>query len=1090
MANEPVYVTFEFRGDLQAEVEKVTLGIKGLRDESAKTFQRLVADSGAAYNAMTAESRRMAISIQENITAIRELATVQKTLDQELEGGSITTEQYNRAKAALAIQEENLRRAVTEGMQALNARTRQEQEASDSVVALTKKLQDLTTTYYNLSKADREGAAGRGILQQIGEVDKEVQQAQNRLSAYSRSAGTGFNGLSMSIQQVARELPSLTMGANMFFLAISNNLPILADNIRSARREYEAMTKAGQQATPVWKQVLSSVVSWQTALVVGITLLSVYGKEIVEWTKSLFGAKKSLAETLETQEEFQKNVSETSASTVAELQRMAAGWNALGDNLKAKEQFILENKGTFDKLGVSITDVSDAENLFVANKDKFVESILSRAKAAAAMDMAAEKYKEALQKMQEADTMDDEQTVWIQNGQFGGMTAVRGENVRKKKLEEEVKALFKEGNDLIEKYADYKKEERDKLNAINVETTDAIVEGSVNAIKQSIAIKEEALGRLTNKADYDKALKEIEAEKKKLEAITGKTNGKTNNEPAPFGSLKYYDELIAKTRQLRDTAVTDEERAHFDALIGEYEEKIKELENRLILSGRKVAVETLQASLGGLDIKNIQLDKRSDWEKKFGQELDTSDLEELKKKISAVLTETEEARQGLLGLLDAWDTLADSDKALAIGDECYKIADGLALAAETAELFDDTLGSVLSTVSDLVAGVGDLAGGIGRALSGDVVGGAAGILSGVTGIIGSFKKRVDENKKILAEYRLSLVETAMKELEYNAILRERLRLTQQIGETSIEYFARQSVELEKQSGAIEKEYAEVWEKLQGEQYITATHYRHGTWFRKAKTWNDYDTLAGKTYGEIESLYTQDKLTDSAKVLFEQLKALKEEGEDVAGMIDDLNEEMREAFTGTTADSIADSILQGFAAGKRSAKDFADDFQEMLNNAVLEGVKMRALEEPLRQWYESFAAASQNGLTAENIASLKAQYDQIIADAAKQLEDMERVTGLSIGTSEGVRTSVEKGIVSISQDSINELNGNFYALLIYADRTAQGVATIRDTLLQGISLLERIAKNTDRLETIEKDISLMRSSFQDIVNRGLILRKSA
>lgn len=86
------------------------------------------------------------------------------------------------------------------------------------------------------------------------------------------------------------------MGANMFFLAISNNLPILVDNINMARREYQAAIKAGQQATPVWKQLLGGIVSWQTALVVGITLLTVYGKEITAWTKSLFGARQSLAD--------------------------------------------------------------------------------------------------------------------------------------------------------------------------------------------------------------------------------------------------------------------------------------------------------------------------------------------------------------------------------------------------------------------------------------------------------------------------------------------------------------------------------------------------------------------------------------------------------------------------------------------------------------------------------------------------------------------------------------------------------------------------------------------------------------------------
>ena len=268
--SDPVYITFEFRGDLDKEVEKVSLGIKGLREESAKTYQRLIADSSTAYNALSADNRRMALSVQENINALRDLATTQKALDQELEDGNITTRQYTQAKAALAIQEGNLREAISSGMRELNASIETERVAIGSITSLQKKLQELINTYYNLSKADREGAAGQGILKRIGDLDKEISTAQSTLSSYSRTASGGFNSLSMSVQQVARELPSLTMGANMFFLAISNNLPMLADNIREARREYEAMQQVGQKGVPVWKQLLSSIFSWQTALVVGL----------------------------------------------------------------------------------------------------------------------------------------------------------------------------------------------------------------------------------------------------------------------------------------------------------------------------------------------------------------------------------------------------------------------------------------------------------------------------------------------------------------------------------------------------------------------------------------------------------------------------------------------------------------------------------------------------------------------------------------------------------------------------------------------------------------------------------------------------
>ena len=145
MVNDPVYITFEFRGNLEDEVEKVTLGIKGLRDESAKTYQRLIADSGEAYGAMSAENRKLAVSIQENINALRDLAVVQKSLDDGLEAGTVTTRQHAQMKAALAVQENNLREAISAGMRTLNERIQTESKAVDSVMALQKRLQELTS---------------------------------------------------------------------------------------------------------------------------------------------------------------------------------------------------------------------------------------------------------------------------------------------------------------------------------------------------------------------------------------------------------------------------------------------------------------------------------------------------------------------------------------------------------------------------------------------------------------------------------------------------------------------------------------------------------------------------------------------------------------------------------------------------------------------------------------------------------------------------------------------------------------------------------------------------------------------------------
>lgn len=287
---EPIKLEFIVKGDIDKELSRIQLAVKGVGDQSYTSFKRLAADSNEAFIAMNKQNQQLAISIQEDINSLRQLGAIQKSIDDAFEKGNITTSQYTEALAKLSVQEIDLRNSIISGTKILHERVQSEKVAEDSITQLNNKVRDLTESYYNLSKADRDGAKGQGVLNQIQELDKQIVQAQSKLSQYSKTAGTRFNGLNMSIQQVARELPSLTMGANMFFLAISNNLPILADNLRSARMEYDLLKKSGQSAVPVWKQVLSSIVSWQTALVVGITLLSVYGKDILNWVQGLFGA--------------------------------------------------------------------------------------------------------------------------------------------------------------------------------------------------------------------------------------------------------------------------------------------------------------------------------------------------------------------------------------------------------------------------------------------------------------------------------------------------------------------------------------------------------------------------------------------------------------------------------------------------------------------------------------------------------------------------------------------------------------------------------------------------------------------------------
>ena len=426
---------------------------------------------------------------------------------------------------------------------------------------------------------------------------------------------------------------------------------------------------------------------------------------------------------------------------------------------------------------------------------------------------------------------------------------------------------------------------------------------------------------------------------------------------------------------------------------------------------------------------------------------------------------------GMAGALEGIDSSVQK-----INNDLNTIAGGIG------DIFGDEAGYAASQVVELTTALGGFATAASQFAQGDFLGGIASVVSSVGSIFSMGKKVKEMNREAREEQQKFYDEAIQGEMEYQRLLRERLRTQRQIGEMTLAYNKRITEELEKQRQASGSEYDRLLQQIQGEQYISGVGYRHGTWFRKAKTWNEYSSLAGKSYEDIEKLYTEGKLEEKVARLFEQLRALREEGVDIDQMLDDQEESMREVLTGTTTDSIADSIIQGFAEGKRSAKDFADDFQEMLNNAVLQGIKMRALEEPLRKWYESFAEASGAGLTESDIADLKAQYDKIVENAAKQLEDMERVTGNKIDST--LTQQARAGaFTTMTQDTASELNGRFTAIQINVSEIKGCVLDMRTFLSKGLEYSEEIARNTSyckRLDRIDR-------TLLEILTNGLKVR---
>lgn len=379
---------------------------------------------------------------------------------------------------------------------------------------------------------------------QIKELEDYIEQLRTQLKQLQSEAAQAkvtpndipqaqakFNGLHNSIQQMAREMPSLAMGPQTFFMAISNNLPVFTDEVARARNEYNALVAAGGKGIPVWRQILKSLFSWQTALTTGIMLLVMYGDEIVAWAKDLLGAKKSLSETCETLDEFQKSVADTASGVLTTFDRLAKEWAELGNDMKAKEHYIVENRDAIDSLGVSVNNTAEAERLFNTGKDKFIESVMARARASAAMELASEEYKKAIEKMVEADALPEKKThtyfagdnlLGLFNKDNWRTITLDEDNPKKKKKETEAEKLFTSASELVTKYAVFSEKEKEILKSIGIESTETIIEGSVAAIEATIALKEQALKQATNAEDYNRISAEIKAEKSKLAAIVSR----------------------------------------------------------------------------------------------------------------------------------------------------------------------------------------------------------------------------------------------------------------------------------------------------------------------------------------------------------------------------------------------------------------------------------------------------------------------------------------------------------------------------------------------------------------------------------------
>lgn len=304
--------------------------------------------------------------------------------------------------------------AVRANIKAQKEQIIQNNSEEGSITQLRKQLSLMLNLYDNMGRIKRSGNSGKELLAQIKVIQTELNEAEQASGRFQRNVGnysSAFNGLGMSIQQIARELPAATMGINMFFLAISNNLPIFFDEVQKARKEYAAYIeelKKGntevQKVAPVWKQIISGVFSLNTALVVGITLLTAYGKEIFNYLDGLINTKRATLDLLSAEQEMALARREAIKSSANERVKLDVLYKATQDHTRslkernaAVEELQKMYPSYFGNLSNEAILAGKAKGIYAQLRGELVANAIARAQLNR-MEDVANKREEALMK--------------------------------------------------------------------------------------------------------------------------------------------------------------------------------------------------------------------------------------------------------------------------------------------------------------------------------------------------------------------------------------------------------------------------------------------------------------------------------------------------------------------------------------------------------------------------------------------------------------------------------------------------------------------------------------------------------------------
>lgn len=371
-----------------------TAGTAATRAETA-AHHDLLSELKAANDEKTKAIAQIRLYSNEIARLKADVAALNK---EEQQNGQLSAKKRAQVLDA-AVSIEEYKQEISQLKRELANQIKLEKAAVGSINEMSQALTRMRAVYKNMSDAEREGAQGQTMLKNIESLDTKIKELDASMGVHTRNVGnyaSGFNMLGFQIQQVARELPSLAYGPQIFFSAISNNLPMLADEIARAKKSVDELKKAGQTFTPVWKQIASSIFSWQTLLVAVVTVLTLYGKEITNWVASLFKGKTTIDASAAALERFNSAMAQGSVSAQSELTKLNLLYRAATDLSRPYEERAEAVKKLQDIYPAYFGNMA-AEQVMVGNAvgayENLRDAIIEVAEAKAAQELITEDAK-------------------------------------------------------------------------------------------------------------------------------------------------------------------------------------------------------------------------------------------------------------------------------------------------------------------------------------------------------------------------------------------------------------------------------------------------------------------------------------------------------------------------------------------------------------------------------------------------------------------------------------------------------------------------------------------------------------------------